>query len=92
MHAGETVMTKAIELMGLSVYLVEPSGIQAKIILGHLNTLGIVKIRSFSRGEDVLAAMAEARLAAVEDAGVSGICDKPFEPAVVRRILASVLG
>jgi two-component system chemotaxis response regulator CheY len=54
-------MTKAIELMGLSVYLVEPSGIQAKIIVGHLNALGIDKIRSFRNGEDVLAAMAETR-------------------------------
>lgn len=33
----------------------------------------------------------ESRLAAVEEAGVSGICDKPFEPAVVRRILSRML-
>lgn len=32
------------------------------------------------------------RLAAVEEAGVSGICDKPFEPDVVRRLLANILG
>lgn len=31
------------------------------------------------------------RLAGVEEAGVSGICDKPFEPAVVRQILARIL-
>ena len=31
------------------------------------------------------------RLAAVEEAGVSGICDKPFEPGVVRRLLGQIL-
>ena len=34
----------------------------------------------------------EARLAAVQDAGVSGICDKPFEPTVVKRLLLGMLG
>lgn len=31
------------------------------------------------------------RLAAVEQAGVSGVCDKPFEPAVVRALLEQML-
>ncbi len=31
------------------------------------------------------------RLAAIEQAGVSGICDKPFEPAMVRALLERVL-
>lgn len=34
----------------------------------------------------------QGRLAAVEEAGVSGICDKPFEAAVVRKLLARMLG
>jgi two-component system chemotaxis response regulator CheY len=33
----------------------------------------------------------EGRLAAVEEAGVSGICDKPFEPAVVKSLLRKIL-
>ena len=33
----------------------------------------------------------EGRLAAVQDAGVSGICDKPFEPSVVKRLLLKML-
>ncbi len=33
----------------------------------------------------------EGRLAAVEQAGVSGICDKPFEPATIRALLRSAL-
>ncbi len=33
----------------------------------------------------------QSRLAAVEQAGVSGVCDKPFEPAVVRRLLEKML-
>jgi len=31
------------------------------------------------------------RLAGVEEAGVSGICDKPFEPGVVRQLLERIL-
>lgn len=33
----------------------------------------------------------EGRLAAVEEAGVSGICDKPFEPAMVKALLEKIL-
>lgn len=33
----------------------------------------------------------QGRLAAVEEAGVSGICDKPFEPATVKALLNKVL-
>jgi two-component system, chemotaxis family, chemotaxis protein CheY len=31
------------------------------------------------------------RLAAIEEAGVSGICDKPFEPATVKALLTKIL-
>jgi len=34
----------------------------------------------------------EGRLAAVQEAGVSGICDKPFEPTVVKGLLRKMLG
>lgn len=33
----------------------------------------------------------ESRLSAVEQAGVSGVCDKPFEPAVVKGLLEKML-
>lgn len=33
----------------------------------------------------------QSRLAAVEQAGVSGVCDKPFEPAMVKRLLEKML-
>lgn len=33
----------------------------------------------------------EGRLAAVQEAGVSGICDKPFEPAVIKSLLRHLL-
>ena len=33
----------------------------------------------------------EGRLAGVEEAGVSGICDKPFSPDVVKRLLSHIL-
>ena len=33
----------------------------------------------------------ESRLAAIEEAGVSGICDKPFEPNTVKTLLTKIL-
>jgi len=33
----------------------------------------------------------EGRLAAIEEAGVSGICDKPFEPKTVQALLSRIL-
>ncbi len=33
----------------------------------------------------------QSRLAAVEQAGVSGVCDKPFEPAIVKKLLEQML-
>lgn len=33
----------------------------------------------------------ESRLAAIEEAGVSGICDKPFEPNTVKALLTKIL-
>lgn len=34
----------------------------------------------------------QGRLAAVQESGVSGICDKPFEPAVIKKLLWNMLG
>jgi two-component system chemotaxis response regulator CheY len=31
------------------------------------------------------------RLAAIEELGVSGICDKPFEPGTIKAILARIM-
>lgn len=31
------------------------------------------------------------RLAAVQQAGVSAICDKPFEPATVRQLISQLV-
>lgn len=46
------------------------------------NNLPILMVSSESDG---------GRLAAITQAGVSGICDKPFEPAVVRGLLERIL-
>ena len=54
-----------------------------------------VRNRSWQRTVPILMVTSESnegRLAAVEEAGVSGICDKPFEPAVVRSLLGRMLG
>jgi len=53
-----------------------------------------VRTRSWQRSVPILmvtSETSESRLAAVEEAGVSGICDKPFEPSVVRQLLGRML-
>ncbi|QID18933.1 response regulator [Nitrogeniibacter mangrovi] len=54
-----------------------------------------IRRQSWQRAVPILMVTSESdagRLAAVQDAGVSGICDKPFEPATVRSLLARMLG
>lgn len=53
-----------------------------------------VRTRSWQQSVPILMVTSEAdegRLAAVEEAGVSGICDKPFEPNVLQQVLAGIL-
>ncbi len=53
-----------------------------------------IRSRSWQSSVPVLMVTSEqdaGRLAAVEEAGVSGVCDKPFEPAVVRQLLQRIL-
>lgn len=52
-----------------------------------------IRQRSWQQTVPVLMVTSEqdnGRLAAIQDAGVSGICDKPFEPSVVRRLLQQI--
>lgn len=53
-----------------------------------------VRTRSWQQDVPILMVTSESnqnRLAAVQAAGVSGICDKPFEPAVLQQLLAGML-
>jgi len=53
-----------------------------------------IRNQSWQRSVPILMVTSEtnnSRLAAVEEAGVSGICDKPFEPGVVRHLLGKIL-
>lgn len=53
-----------------------------------------VRTRSWQQTVPILMVTSESdmgRLAAVEEAGVSGICDKPFDTTVLQRILAGIL-
>lgn len=53
-----------------------------------------IRTRSWQSTVPILMVSSESnqsRLAAVEKAGVSGVCDKPFEPAVVRGLLEKML-
>lgn len=53
-----------------------------------------IRKQSWQNSVPVLMVTSEAnagRLAAVQEAGVSGICDKPFEPAVIKRLLLNML-
>lgn len=54
-----------------------------------------IRSQSWQRSVPVLMVTSEhnaARLAAVEKAGVSGICDKPFESDVVKALLRGMMG
>lgn len=53
-----------------------------------------VRTRSWQQEVPILMVTSESnqsRLAAVQEAGVSGICDKPLEPALLQQLLASML-
>lgn len=53
-----------------------------------------VRTRSWQQEVPILmvtSESSESRLAAVQEAGVSGICDKPFEPALLQQLLAGML-
>ena len=53
-----------------------------------------IRQQSWQRSVPILMVTSEqsfSRLAAVEEAGVSGICDKPFEPGTIRRLLQRIL-
>jgi two-component system chemotaxis response regulator CheY len=53
-----------------------------------------IRRQSWQQSVPILMVTSEAdsgRLAAVEEAGVSGICDKPFEPGTVKRLLTNIL-
>ena len=53
-----------------------------------------VRTRSWQQEVPILMVTSESnesRLAAVQEAGVSGICDKPFEPALLQQLLAGML-
>ena len=58
-----------------------------KALVQHIRTLSMqpsVPILMVSSERD------EGRLAAVEQAGVSAICDKPFEVNLIRRLLKNL--
>jgi two-component system chemotaxis response regulator CheY len=53
-----------------------------------------VRTRSWQQEVPILmvtSESSESRLAAVQEAGVSGICDKPFETALLQQLLAGML-
>ncbi len=53
-----------------------------------------IRQQSWQASVPILMVTSEAdagRLAAIQEAGVSGICDKPFEPALVKKLLASLI-
>jgi two-component system chemotaxis response regulator CheY len=59
-----------------------------KALLDH------IRQKSWQASVPVLMVTSESdagRLAAVEESGVSGICDKPFEPATVKALLTKIL-
>ena len=53
-----------------------------------------IRSRSWQASVPILMVTSETdqgRLAGIEEAGVSGICDKPFEPEFVKHLLNRIL-
>ena len=71
-----------------------PEGERTKGEFQYANELvEFIRQQSWQASVPILMVTSEAdagRLAAVQEAGVSGICDKPFEPATVKKLLASM--
>ena len=84
-EAVEVLAEAMVDLVVTDYNMPEMDG---KALLDHIRT------RSWQASVPVLMVTSESdagRLAAVEEAGVSGICDKPFEPATVRALLTAIL-
>lgn len=84
-HAVEILETSMVDLVITDYNMPEMDG-------GQL--VSYIRTHSWQKTVPILMVTSESnagRLAAVEAAGVSGICDKPFEPATVKNLLARLL-
>jgi two-component system chemotaxis response regulator CheY len=84
-EAVEVLANAMVDLVVTDYNMPEMDG---KALVDH------VRQKSWQNSVPILMVTSESdagRLAAVEEAGVSGICDKPFEPATVRALLTRIL-
>lgn len=84
----EAVAVMADNMVDLVVTDYNMPEMDGKALVDH------IRHKSWQNSVPVLMVTSESdqgRLAAVEEAGVSGICDKPFEPAVVKALLKRIL-
>jgi len=83
--AAAVLSDKMVDLVVTDYNMPEMDG---KALVDHVRT------KSWQASVPILMVTSEqdaGRLAAVEEAGVSGICDKPFEPKTVKALLAKIL-
>jgi two-component system, chemotaxis family, chemotaxis protein CheY len=83
--AAEMLADTAVDLVVTDYNMPEMDG---QALIEHIRT------QSWQKSVPVLMVSSETnsgRLAAVEELGVVGMCDKPFEPAVVRSLLSRLL-
>jgi len=84
-QAAELLMDTAVDLVVTDYNMPEMDG---QALIEHIRT------QSWQKSVPVLMVTSEtnnSRLAAVEELGVVGMCDKPFEPATVRALLTRLL-
>jgi two-component system chemotaxis response regulator CheY len=95
-------MRRVLTAMGLERFTEASDGVQALVVtdynmpnmdgqelvdkIRHESGQGAIPVLMVTSEED------ESRLAAVQKAGVSAICDKPFEPDSVRQLLMQIMG
>jgi two-component system chemotaxis response regulator CheY len=109
--AARNFMRRVLENLGISHFIEAKNGREAAEILAESMVdlvvtdynmpemdggalVAHIRQNSWQQSVPILMVTSEqdnGRLAAVEASGVSGICDKPFEPAVVKRLLQQML-
>lgn len=105
-------MRRVLENLGIEKFVEAENGREAAAILAETQfdlvvtdynmpemdgqeLVEYIRKQSWQASVPVLMVTSEAsagRLAAVQEAGVSGICDKPFEPGVIKKLLWNMLG
>ncbi len=80
-------------LVTISDLVVDDSAMACKYIRRVLSKMGITSFQEAVNGHDAIPVIEnnDNRLTAVQQSGVSGICNKPFEPDTVKTYLQKIM-